>query len=131
MITFPVFRGLFLTDFFRHIIPCQTDQSCQHIEHQNRNSDTMVHSHTVCDQCRTYTKTDNICQRINLNSKLFLHFSTIFFRPCDLSIKHIAKSGQCQTDNRHPRITIHRKQHSSHRNQYTYISQHYCIIIYT
>ena len=47
-ITFSVFLCFILADLFGHVKPCQTDQSCQHIEHKNRYAYNVIHSHAIC-----------------------------------------------------------------------------------
>lgn len=50
LITFSVFLCFILADLFGHVKLCQTDQSCQHIEHKNRYAYDVIHSHAICDQ---------------------------------------------------------------------------------
>ena len=97
LITCTLLIGLFLSALFRHIKPCQTDQSCKDIEHQDHHSDRASHPNTITDDRRSYPETDDITQRINLDSKAFFFFGTILFRPCDLPVKHITQSRNCQT----------------------------------
>ena len=59
----------------------------------------MVHSQTVTDQCRKYAKTYHIAQGVDLNSEFLLILCTVLLGPRDLPVKHITKSGQCQTQN--------------------------------
>ena len=121
--------GLVLSLLFHYVKVTQTDYRSYTIQAENDHTRDMVHSQTITDHCRKHTKTYHITQGIDLNSKFLLILCTVLLCTGDFPVKHITKSGQCQTQNCNFEVSLQCSCHSKYGNSETDVCKHHRIII--